>query len=308
MSHRVPPPRVSKRFVRRKLEYFQDIHLWPPRATVDPERWLANFLPDEQEYAVNLLNVFLFLNQYIVDQLFLATVHSISSWLVGATPSPSGEGARRWSQFLHDVVVTYVESEYPNPTKSGYTFARKARQVLGLLECQIRHPNQALDDIADNPGKPVLFVDDFVGSGNQMTTTWQREYRVRGNLRTSFRERAALHGGRFLYCPLVCTSHGHSQVSAACNGLVLLPVHELTEEDSLVGPSSALWPDLLKGDADSFLCQASKRAGIIDGYEYGWKGFHDLGLGLAFEHCVPDATLPLFFWEGNGWFPLVRRT
>jgi hypothetical protein len=39
-----------------------------------------------------------------------------------------------------------------------------------------------------------------------------------------------------------------------------------------------------------------------------WQGFHKLGLALAFQHCVPDATLPLFYWEHNEWHPLIRRT
>ena len=37
-------------------------------------------------------------------------------------------------------------------------------------------------------------------------------------------------------------------------------------------------------------------------------GFHDLGLTIAFEHSVPDATLPIFWADGSNWKPLYRRS
>jgi hypothetical protein len=39
-----------------------------------------------------------------------------------------------------------------------------------------------------------------------------------------------------------------------------------------------------------------------------WQGFHCLGLSLAFYDSVPDATLPIFYWEENGWNPLIKKT
>jgi hypothetical protein len=68
------------------------------------------------------------------------------------------------------------------------------------------------------------------------------------------------------------------------------------------------WPEHLKTSATDWLYETSRRAGIVDGYTHGWKGFHDLGLALAFDGSVPDATLPLFHWEEGSWTPLVRRT
>jgi len=50
------------------------------------------------------------------------------------------------------------------------------------------------------------------------------------------------------------------------------------------------------------------RAGIPDtGGVNDWRGFHRLGLCLALHHKTPDATIPLLYWNQNGWQPLVRR-
>jgi hypothetical protein len=57
------------------------------------------------------------------------------------------------------------------------------------------------------------------------------------------------------------------------------------------------------------LKRISERAGYIqeNGGPDDWRGFHGLGLTVAFEHGIPDASLPIFFSERNGWKPLMRR-
>ncbi|MGI4789714.1 MAG: phosphoribosyltransferase-like protein [Janthinobacterium lividum] len=71
-----------------------------------------------------------------------------------------------------------------------------------------------------------------------------------------------------------------------------------------------MWPDHLRTSALDFLEKVSHRVGIYDthGGVNDWQGFNKLGLSLGFEHSVPDATLPIFYWEQNGWKPLLRRT
>jgi len=308
---RVPPRRISERTVLAKAEYFQDIGLWPPRSEVDPVRWLRNFGrsgSEAREYAANLLNAFLFVSSPMVERLFYSAVHALSSSICDAALTAGQDPTGAWNRFLEGLIVTYVEGEHHNPTKSGYAFARMARQVLGLSQMQILEPGEALAISASQPDQPVLFVDDFVGSGNQMIGTWQREYSSSVRSARSFDDRAKSAPGRFYYCPLVCTEYGHQRLVCNCQELTVLPVHELGPSDSLVGSESSLWPESLKEGAEAFLLDSSRRAGIVGGSPLGWKGFHDLALGVAFEHCVPDATMPLFYWDRNGWFPLVRRT
>ena len=69
-----------------------------------------------------------------------------------------------------------------------------------------------------------------------------------------------------------------------------------------------IWPEHLKYSGPSFIQNISQRIGVPD--DEGpddFRGFHRLGLAIAFAHSTPDATLPIFRWEGNGWFPLARR-
>lgn len=304
---RLRPVPVTRDFVLSKARYFVDVQLWPTTPEIDPKGWLANFESEEMEYAVTLLNAFSFLNETLTDELFRSAVHSLSA-ITSNSPTTFSEAQSAWRTFMSKLVVTYVEGEVPNPTDSGYTFARKARQVLSLDEGrQIFHPWDALYAALADPTRAVLFVDDFVGSGNQMIDTWDRQYTLPGGTTGSFSDLQRFRPGRFFYCPLVCTAYGAGRIRRHCPALELHPAHELDDRDSVSHPDSTLWPDNLKSNARDFLYHVSERAGIVDSYEYGWEGFHKLGLALAFKHSVPDATLPLYFWEGEGWRPLVRK-
>ena len=201
-------------------------------------------------------------------------------------------------------MVTYVQGEEPNPTDSGYTFARKARQVLGIDEMQIAEPAHVLSNSRGSLDSPILLVDDFVGSGTQLITTWHREQRAE---RFRSLAEAAEAGVSIYYVPLVATRDGTAEIRQNCAKLEVFSAHVLDQRYSLVAPDSILWPEALRPHAQEFLWTASQRAGIPDDYEYGWKGFCDLALALAFSHSVPDATLPLFFWNRNGWKPLLVK-
>lgn len=303
--HRLPAQQVSAEFIESKLQFMADIHLWPERQQMDPDTWLENFRDAERPYALNLLNVFMYFNEPLVDALFRAAVRSLSAAIT--TPAMSLADAKaRWRAFLARVRVTFVQGEHPRPTDSGIVFARKARQVLDISDDQIVEPSLALKGLIEDPASPVLFVDDFVGGGSQMSATWRRQYSV-GPGRSSSFEAAAQYNSFVVYTPLLATTHGLEILAQKCSGLRVCPAHSIDTRYSLTAPDSILWPDSLRSSAVDVLFEASKRAGIVDEYEHGWQGFRDLALAVAFWHSVPDATLPLFFWDRNGWAPLIRR-
>jgi hypothetical protein len=292
-------PKVSEEFVLRKLAYFVDVHLWPVAADSDPKRWLDNFTDAERPVAVHLLNAFTYFNRRITDHLFQAALHALSAEIIGA--GGNSTEPNRWREFLDGVVVTYLQDERPNPSDSGFAFMRRARQVAMVPETRLVHPEQALD-LMRQFEVPVLFVDDFVGSGQQTIRTWRRKFEVRGE-HISFEDVARTTSSRVFYCPLIASDYGIRRIEISCFGLDVRPAHLLTAADSALGPQSEIWPRDLMGHAEQVIEEASNRAGIAD-----WKGFHDLGYCLAFEHSIPDASLPIFWSGSDNWYPLFRRS
>jgi len=182
-------------------------------------------------------------------------------------------------------------------------FARLAKKHLGIDESQVVPPERALRILNAGGGRPIVFVDDFLGSGDQAITTWNRKYPVSSCVEYSFEESAAHYSSSIYYVPLFATENGIKNVSDACNGLVVAPTHVLKEAESVIHPASLCWPDSMRSEGVEFIRRCSARAGISMG---DWKGYKGLGLALAFDHGTPDATLPIFTHESDAWRPLIR--
>jgi hypothetical protein len=295
--------KINAQFVLTKCDFFTDVQVWPLKATLDPEGFLENFTEDEAEYAAHLLNAFVSISDMVMDKMFLGAFWGLSR-VIKPKASPLAGIKSAWRVFMDSLVVTPVTGETPNITDSGVMFTRKAREIAGIDQTRILNPGQALERLYQAPC-PIVFVDDFVGTGIQFVETWRRPIRMTGGPELSFQRLAALRGGEFYYCPLVCTNAGYNHIRAHCPEVTISPAHILPNRYSVFDAESLVWPlDLLAG-SEAFLRGASERAGIPN---LAWRGFHSLGLTLAFAHSVPDATLPIFQWRENGWRPLIRLT
>lgn len=305
----IPAASIDEQFVLTKCDYFIDVQIWPLLDRLNPSRWLENFEEDEKRHAVHLLNSFTFFCEPFVNEMLKAAFQALSAYVLRRDESLLN-ALTSWATFVDSVIITHVTGEVPSPTDSGYAFARKARQVLQIPEERILGPTDALERLLSGAPRPVIFVDDFVGSGKQFIQTWRRPINTVGRARTSFERIAPLiRGARFFYCPLICTEIGYQRIRDTCPEVVLNPAHILSRRYSALDPDSIIWPEDLKPTAVEFIRRASARAGIPDknGGVNDWRGFNKLGLALAIGDSVPDATMPIFYWEQNGWKPLIRR-
>lgn len=301
------PAEMTKELLHSKCDYFIDVQIWPIRSVLNPHLWLTNFEKSEMEHAVHLLNSFLYFNEILIDKMFVAAFHDLSNKI--REPHTSFLSAKSvWQSFMDTIIITHVTGEQPNPSDSGFQFARKARQVLDIREEQLMSQKDCLQNLVDKGHRPVVFVDDFVGSGEQFLKTWQRKIILNNSISISFKDISVARRGRFFYCPIICTEDGFARIQRECPEVILSPAHILSNKYSAVAHDSVIWPDHLKKTAYDFLQDASTRAGIkASGGVDDWRGFHQLGLALALGTSVPDATMPIFYWEKNGWKPLIKR-
>lgn len=281
-----------------------DFHAWPP-GTVEVNSWLSNFDAEDRGYALYIVSQFMFFSEKMVDALFFAAFQNISIDLTDAWQS-SDDRLKNWNSFMEKCYVVPVQGEDPNPSDSGYLFARKARQILGISECQLVDLEKAITIVQKKPQTPIVFVDDFVGSGEQFVKTWNRKSRSQA---VSFKDIAQEYASKnFFYCNAITTSKGKKRIERECPDVTLKMGNILGGEYSWVSEESKMWPDEMKETGIKIIEKYSKRLGYVecDGCLQDWRGFHCLGLGLAFQHSTPDASLPIFYAENN-WQPLVRR-
>jgi hypothetical protein len=283
--------------------------LWPVRTTIDPEAWLSNFRDGEEKFANRLLEGFVFYNESLVAQMFRGTFANISQY-VADNKSGHLAASTEWARFLSSVRIVRVTGETPNDTDSGYIFARLAKTFLRFPERQVVGHEEALTQLIRNPRQPLVFVDDFVGSGSQFAETWRRQHRI-GAGYYSFKSvtDASPSANTTFYAPIVCTELGQRTINLVAPNLRLIPAHLIGPQYSVLSPNSIVWRDLAS-EGPTFIQEASARAGIPDrNGEVGcWRGFNQLGLAIAFAHGCPDATIPLLTFDRNGWKPLIRMS
>jgi len=303
-------PVLTREFVLAKCSYFTDVHLWPLQQKLNPQRWLENFSDIELPFALRLLESFYYFSEPLTNALMYGAFQGLSRRITAGSHTQY-QAKAAWRSFVDRAVFTFPTGETPNVTDSGHLFARKARQVLGIEQERIVDPHTALRKIVADPTVPIVFVDDFVGTGWQFQKTWMRRYEIGDSASTmTFQKYTATRSSTIFYVPLVCTEAGLASIKHACSGVELSPAHILSARYSAVAPDSLIWPPGDINDGISFLREVGKRTGMPDtngDAEDDWQGLTKLGLTLAFSHSVPDATLPIFYWEQSGWKPLIRR-
>jgi hypothetical protein len=262
-----------------KCRYFAEIGIWPRLSKIDPSAWLSNFLSSERLYALHLLNSFMYFSNDLLGQLFLASFQGLTRSVIGSRASLA-QATVEWNNFLSRLLILRVTGETPSDADSGYIFVRLARDLLGIPEDRITTHETALERLLVDQTIPVVFVDDFVGSGQQFVRMWSRQYYPRSTA-TSFADFARETTlTKFFYCPLFATKQGKAYISLHCPRLTLSPAHILGGRHSALHAESIIWPDSLRESAGEFLRAASQRAGIPDtnGGVNDWRGFNKLGL------------------------------
>ncbi|RYG99641.1 MAG: hypothetical protein EON58_03215 [Alphaproteobacteria bacterium] len=281
-----------------------DFAIWP-RGKVEYRAWLNNFDAADRQLAVQMLSSFTFLSHQLVDQLFISAFQNISN-IIQSTDGSFNARQDAWRHFCDEVIVVPVMGETPNPSDSGWGFARKARQLLGVPEGRVLQPSEALSRVAGGSTVPIVFVDDFVGSGEQFLSTWRRPYT---GLTANHSFRA--FSGRFpaYYCNVMMTAYGKERIQRVAPEVLLVSGNMIPRDHNYSVLGSAMWPRGLSLTGARLARRIGAHLGYTksDGGLRDWRGFHKLGLGIAMEDSVPDANLPLFFEDTNGWQPLVRR-
>lgn len=285
-----------------KCETLKDVGFWLPVKSVRPKAWLSNFEESDKYFAAFLLEKFTYYNNQLTDSLLASSYYSIGDGLPKGPTAPTGE---QLISSLSTAVFTPVTGESPNPTDSGNLFCRKVRQILNVDEKKIVTPEEAVKHAVD--GTTVVFVDDFIGSGDQFLETWKRIY-GRSSPR-SFRD--VQHSNNFpaIYISLVATDFGLANIHREAPSVAVSTTHVITSKSTFHGLEIS---SDKKHHLELFIDKYSSRLRPKETYisnnpkwlKYGYK---ERGLMFGFEHSIPDATLPIFWAPGENWEPLIER-
>jgi hypothetical protein len=268
--------------------------------------WLDNFTDsEERKIACLILDFFMFYPKTMLNQMLKSVVG-----YAGCT------FASHFSDWQHDdfknrCIYSFIPGETINPTDSGHIYVRKLRNELHIPESQIVNHTELYQKLETCYNLPVIFVDDFVGSGAQCDKAWNEN---RGGAQNhTLSELASIAGHEFVYTPLVVNEMGEKRIKDRCTGLTLVTSHVLNDEYNLFKPECICW----KGEIDLYnkgtrlIIEKSRDLGIPSTNGNGVvdvKGFGEQGLALAFDDDgVPDAIPAIFYWCADNWTPLIKK-
>lgn len=290
-----------------------NIGIWPPKIKLDPIGWLGNFPDNEKPLARQLLKNFLYFSQIMIEEMFKSNFQSLSKKIL-SDKSNYEKCLEEWNSFLNNSYIIRVTGEDPSDADSGYIFSRLARDLLGYDEEQLLTPQEAIQVLNEQANRQnnFIFVDDFVGTGNQFVKFWKRKWK--DSLSFASFENKTL--SNFFYIPIITTEIGKDYIHQNCPTIQMVVCHTLQSINSAINASSYIWRDF-NSDGIEKIHEVSERIGIPmtdgevsdngDGTKIvSWNGFWGLGLALAFNHGCPDATLPIFYFSSENWKPLIK--
>ena len=298
--------------VALKTEALAQAGMWPSNdpGKINPKSWLENFDDSEIAMAAALIDIFVYFSDQQVIQVLQRALRRLFQSFGGIEKSLEARQDRIRSHLERTVFVP-VEGETPNPTDSGNYICRRTRQTLELSDSKVLQPAIALQQYT-NDAKTIVFLDDMVGTGNQMRRTWSRHYASQHP--RSFQEAYSKTNRKCYYVCLACSQDGRNSLSAL-SGIELIAAHNLQERDRFELALQRI-PDHPSGSGLEAGVEALLRRyavalelkSYMKKHDYPIFGFGHLSLTCGFQHSMPDATLPIYWADGKGsWKPFCKR-
>ncbi len=271
---------------------------------IEPHRldsWIANFkTPEERYFAARVLDVLIYRSDRQTVALMKQLFHRIIPDL--ARHRRLNSALRVVYRSLQDAsvdpgvrIVPVIPPDEP-PTKSGPTIARMLKRHLRFHEGWFMSPDDVHSTIGHVAG--FVFVDDFLGTGQQFLAF----------LRRAGLE-ALLSSGCFIYTPLAGHVRGLRDLHSAFPALHVDTVELLDDSHALFDEASGSFPDDVNSAEiarDFYYTLLDDRKIDIDGPNR--RGVGHFELTYAFEHAIPDNSLPVLSWRySDNWQPLFDR-
>ncbi|MCK6144956.1 phosphoribosyltransferase-like protein [Prevotella intermedia] len=295
--------------ITEQLKTFRELLLLPKPKDLDFENWLENFQDQgEKELAAHILKQFIYFSDDIIDQMLRVVVGRCGYFFM------KNNSTWNHKSFKEKCWYSFIQGENPNDaTDSGYIFTRKLREVLHIPDKRIIKFEALFKKLEDNRNIPqnVILVDDFVGSGLQTVTAWNK-YRL-GASKKSLNELQKLSDHCIVYAPLIVNDMGKSRITSNCPNLHLEYIYNLGPEYNLFNVNGLCWAgdNNLHNRFLEMMKRIAQEQGIpiTNGNDVNdMKGFWEQGLSLAFHHGIPDACPAFFYWDTPSWKPLKTRS
>jgi len=251
-------------------------------------QWLTNFQNDLEKYfAAYVLDTLIYRSEAqtisLIEHLFQRVLPDLAH-------------AQGWAHLLRtqwnkilassdldpNVRLVAVAKQTDPPHKSSSVILRLMKRHFQVNE-KWTTAAWNLPNCGMGSGTMVLFIDDFLGTGDQFEKFYATE-----------RLSALLANHQKAYVPLIGYFEGHKYLQSSIAGLAVQPVKLLSNKHRLFHTESECFTDSTNTTeyAKTFYYELLKSR-KIDLLNDERHGFGDLELTYAFQHTAPDNCLPI---------------
>lgn len=218
-----------------RSKYLREVHALPLANEYDYNGWLQNFKKERNiEIACHILDFFTYFPKNMVNKMLKTSV--------GKAGFELSIHLKNWkhTDFFDRCYYSFIPGEDPSPSDSGNLFIRKLRDELEIPEDRLINYSEIHKTIetACVP-LPIIFVDDFVGTGQQCQKAWCKNRGGSENL--TLEEIAQKYGHKFVYAPLIVNYIGYDYITKHCKDLIITPAHIIGVEYNLFNQNCICW-------------------------------------------------------------------
>ena len=177
------------------------------------------------------------------------------------------------------------------PSKSGQMLLYHYRAVNSLSESHFRYLWN-LPAFTAKGIRVLAFVDDFIGTGKQVTTFWHEELKGQRGIETAD-----------LYCLVLFAFREAIVYVQTQTPFKVICVERLDERDRVFSPECSIFSNDEERRRAEEIC---RRHGEML-CPQNPLGYDDSQALIAFEYQTPNNSLPILWSQAKGWIPIFER-
>lgn len=299
-------------YALEKVYFYIESGFWSKPSVNQLHNWLNNFETSEEKYcALKLLDRFVYyseddiihLIQYGINEKIVKR-HILSLEQENGFSLSNDEIIAKKKEFLENTF--FVPLNTGNLSQSSLTITRYLTIDLGVCETKILDTSKLKTDFLKKC-KNLIILDDFVGSGKQISDFWNYEKANLDGVDIPFNElKTKFPNIELEYFCLVCTNEGYDNFKFD---------YEMGKRNDLRVTFSELLPNKFKifgedsvyFDSDELDYCKDILQNLCAKHNIPFLGYQSLDYAIAFHHSIPDCSLPLFYINTTSWSNLFRN-
>lgn len=296
---------MARPTIENRFELLASMGQMPGPPRVEVRRWISQFAQSDRRAAAAVGHSLTFIPEKQFIHQIGDSIDAVDQVLAQISQKPF---AGTKEQFLAHCTYCCLDDGRRHLADSAHVISRHLRDTYGVDERRIKTFSQTVRDLFfSRSAFPVLFIDDLLASGEQMTTLWNKRVTIKDGEDVSLAQLHEDMRAAWVFAPVFATSWGIERVTNECAGLAVTYSELVTHRNSLHDNHFADGDNVLADEARAIVSKYHDQYGLPRRPDLTQLGYLNQGLSLAFHHGVPDCTIPLLHVETEGWKPLLRR-